>query len=881
MDRTVGKLATLGFALTLVVLAVNAWVSYQNTRQLVENERSVDHTHRVLLQLESLLTSLLDVETGQRGYLLTGEERYLKYYETAPLRIKKQLAGLKVELADNPRQLDGLTDLGDKIDVRLQSFDDSRTWWKTGAAARRLGMLDEGRQGMDAIRKIVDAMKQEEENLLATREATSKLGYQKAMVTFVLATALAITSVLLIFVFLHRDTSLRKRVAAEQQRLAAYNELLLQSTGEGIYAIDLKGNCTVLNRAGARILGLAPEDALGKSMHALIHHSHADGSAYPLEQCPIYGVMQSGHGGRVDDEVFWRQDKSCFPVEYSAFPVIHSGYLAGAVVTFADITARKATEEELKQVREAAEAANIAKSQFLANMSHELRTPLNAVILYSELLQEEAEDRGVSEFIPDLEKIRVAGRHLLALINGVLDLSKIEAGKMDLYLETFDIAKMVEEVAGTVQPLVEKKANKFDIHCPPGVGVMRADLTKVRQVLFNLLSNACKFTEKGTIALEVSRQEKQGRDEVIFRVSDTGIGMTLEQLAKLFQPFTQADASTTRKYGGTGLGLTISKRFCEMMGGAIAVESKLGEGTAFTARFAADVAQTAPPVDETAASPIGEHLLADLPAVLVIDDDPSARDVMARFLASEGVRPVTASSGEQGLRLAAEIHPKVIFLDVMMPGMDGWAVLTALKNDPKLTDIPVVMVSMVNEKEMGYLLGAAEYLTKPIERDRLTSVVKKYSPRGSASQVLIAEDDEATRQVLRRTLSKQGWKVAEAENGRVALERMTEQTPELILLDLMMPEMDGFEFLAELLQHPQWQSIPVVVLTSKDLTAEERNRLTGKVERVLQKGAYSRDALLREVKKVVAQCAARPLAAVAAPSAGDGPQQPLAGAVGS
>ena len=853
MERNFGKAATAGFALTLVVLAVNAWVSYQNTRRLVENDGRVDHTHRVLIQLESLLTALLDAETGQRGYLLTGEDRYLKYYETAPVRIQKQLEGLKELLADNPRQEERLADLRRRIDSRFKIFQDSFTWWKVGEAARRLGLLDQSRQGMDDIRNIVDDMKAGEVKLLEEREEAAQRGYHKAVVTFAIATAVAMTCVVLAFVFLQRDTTMRKRAAAEQQRLAAYNQLLLQSTGEGIYSIDLDGQCTVLNRSGARILNLTPEDALGKSMHALTHHSHADGSPYPVEQCPIYRVLHSGHGGRVDDEVFWRSDGSWFAVEYSAFPLINDGYVAGAVVTFADITARKAAEEELKQAREAAESSNVAKSQFLANMSHELRTPLNAVILYSELLQEEAEDRGVSEFIPDLEKIRVAGRHLLSLINGVLDLSKIEAGKMDLYLETFDIAKMVEEVAGTVQPLVDKKANKLDIRCPPSVGVLRADLTKVRQILFNLVSNACKFTENGIVTLEVSRCQEQGRDEVIFAVADTGIGMTLDQVAKLFQPFTQADASTTRKYGGTGLGLTISKRFCEMMGGAITVESKPGEGTTFTARFPANVTATEP-VD---VAPVAEPAAAGLPVVLVIDDDATARDVMARFLASEGVRVVTAATGERGLRLAGELHPSLIFLDVMMPGMDGWAVLTALKKDPKLADIPVVMVSMVHENEMGYLLGAAEYLTKPIDRDRLTSVLKKYSPRGPASQVLIVEDDETTRQVLRRTLAKQGWAATEAENGRLALEWMASHTPELILLDLMMPEMDGFEFLAELRRRPDWMSIPVVVLTSKDLTVEERHRLNGNVEKILQKGAYSRDALLHEVKNVVAQCAAR------------------------
>jgi PAS domain S-box-containing protein len=665
------------------------------------------------------------------------------------------------------------------------------------------------------------------------------------LLAILVAMGVAIAGAVLTFALLFRDSAARKR-------LAAYHRLLLESAGEGMYGIDLEGNCTFLNRAGARMLGLEPAATLGKNMHALIHHHHADGSPYPVAQCPIVGVLRRGQGGQVDSEVFWRPDGTSFAVEYASFPLIEDGSVQGVVVTFSDVTARKRAEEALVQAKEAAEAANVAKSQFLANMSHELRTPLNAVIMYSELLQEEAEDEGVKQFIPDLEKIRAGGKHLLALVNGVLDLSKIEAGKMELYLETFDVATMVADVADTVQPLLLKKDNRLEVRCAAGMGAMHADLTKVRQVLFNLVSNACKFAEKGAITLEVARQEQDGREGLIFRVSDTGIGMTAEQIARLFQPFTQADASTTRKYGGTGLGLTISKRFCEMMRGDIRVASEAGKGTTFTVWLPAHVA--APKEQTIPASGLrAETGPAGAALVLVIDDDAAVRDFMIRFLNAEGIRVVAAADGEEGLRLARQMRPALIFLDVMMPRMDGWAVLTALKADAQLQDVPVVMLTIVNEMEMGYMLGASEYLSKPIDRDRLGATLQKYQVKGKGTQVLVVEDDEPTCQVLRRTLAKQGWSVAEAENGRAALEQVARHKPELILLDLILPEMDGFEFLIELRKNEAWQTIPVVVLTSKDLTPEERQRLTGKVEKILQKGAYSsRDTLLREVRKTVA-----------------------------
>ncbi|MBV8781138.1 MAG: response regulator, partial [Phycisphaerae bacterium] len=800
----------------------------------------------------------------------------------------------------------------------------------------------------------------------------------------------------------------RSRIAAavEQNRLANYNSLLVNSTSEGMYGLDLAGHCTFLNKAGEKILGVHAADVLGKHMHRLTHHHKPDGSAYPDNECPIYKAFQTGDSCRIYDELFFRPDGSSFPVEYSANPIKVGKRIDGAVVTFSDITERRRIDaerresgerakaladnisqlawmadgrgnifwynrrwfdytgttmeqmagtgwksvhhpdhvqhvierfgqaiaagaewedtfplrgkdgnyrwflsratpildengkvqrwfgtntditdqretqqallesrehlrkarDEAEEARELAEAANRAKSQFLANMSHELRTPLNAVIMYSELLQEEAQDRGIDDFIPDLDKIRAGGKHLLSLVNGVLDLSKIEAGKMELFLETFDVQTMAQEVASTVKPLIERRHNTLQLDLAPDIGSLYGDLTKVRQILFNLLSNATKFTENGQITLQAQREpaaenantgQKGGQkgDVALFRISDTGIGMSAEQVAKLFQPFTQADASTTRKYGGTGLGLVISQRFAEMMGGSVSVESEVGKGSTFTVRLPTRVEPSTPQE-----LPRNVALAGTQPLVLVVDDEPGVRDMVTRSLVANGdIRAVTAADGEEGLRRARELRPDLILLDVMMPKLDGWAVLTALKSDPALADIPVVMLTMVNEQEMGYVLGASEYLTKPIDRDRLVGLVGKYaSADGAHRNVLIVEDDAATRDVLRRSLDREGWTIDEAANGRIALERLkASEPPALILLDLIMPEMDGFGLLGELRRNPAWANIPTVVITSKDLSSEERTYLNGKVEAILQKGAYSRDAMLTEVRQIISRCAGR------------------------
>lgn len=510
-------------------------------------------------------------------------------------------------------------------------------------------------------------------------------------------------------------------------------------------------------------------------------------------------------------------------------------------------TAETAREEAL-EARDAAESANRTKSTFLANMSHELRTPMNAIIGYSEMLIEEAEDLDLKELTPDLTKIRAAGKHLLSLINDVLDLSKIEAGKMSLFIEEFSVADMVQDVVSTIQPLMEKNANTLEVEYPADCGTMRGDLTKIRQTLFNLLSNASKFTERGKVNLTIERLQKPIGERITFCVTDTGIGMSKEQLGKLFQAFTQADASTTRKYGGTGLGLVISRKFCQMMGGDIAVSSEPGKGTKFLVDLPAVVPEQTPEQASVRVitSP-GEKKL-----ILVIDDDQDAADILKRNLIKSGYDVLVATSGAEGLEIARTKHPAAITLDVMMPGMDGWSVLTALKSDTSVSHIPVIMVTMLQDRQFGFALGAAEFLTKPVNHDKLREVLAKYCGQ-PASYALVVEDDPGNRQLLCRMLEKENVRYIEAANGSEALERVAEEPPGIILLDLMMPVMDGFEFLNLLRRQPGHEHIPVVVITAKDLNTEDRERLTGSVSQVIQKGAVDRDKLLHDITAMLAR----------------------------
>jgi len=505
--------------------------------------------------------------------------------------------------------------------------------------------------------------------------------------------------------------------AAQHQR--QYFEELVKNNPVAIVALDTDENIVSCNPAFERLFGYVEAEVTGRNLDQLIttEEMRREAVGYTRQAADHHAVKV------VRQRL--RRDGTLVDVEVLAVPVTVGGERVGVMGLYHDIT-------ELQLARQAAEAANSAKSQFLASMSHELRTPLNAIIGYSEMLQEEAEDGGQAAFVPDLQKIRAAGRHLLALINDILDLSKIEAGKLELFLEPFDVRQVIGEVATTVAPLVEKNGNRLEIRCAADVGPMHSDLTRTRQVLLNLLSNACKFTERGTIGLAAARERAaDGGDWVVLRVSDSGIGMTPEQMAKLFEAFSQADASTSRHYGGTGLGLAITRRFCRMMGGDVTVESTPGRGSTFTVRLPARLAEPRPAVESAAppaaaAGPRATPAPAPSGTLLVIDDDPEARALMRRFLGKEGFRIEEAADGETGIRLARELAPDVITLDILMPGMDGWAVLAALKADPELAAVPVILATIVDEEHLGFALGASEYLTKPIDRERLVAVLAKY-----------------------------------------------------------------------------------------------------------------------------------------------------------
>ena len=889
-DSTQRKI-TMGFGLAFVFLIFNASLSFWNVRGLVADGEWVNHTLEILGKSEEVVAALREAQVRQRNDLITGGAVDSAWLDPMIETIRRDVAFLRRITLDNPRQTPRIDELDQKIEqwtAVLKTDSERRT---AGGIAAAQEAVKGGREAtaFGAVLQLLSEIKQDENNLLAQRTLTANIGVWRALATALFASLAALGLLATSYVVVGRHIRERRRqeIANEERtRLATLSADVANALIRADSLPEILQRCAEalirnLDGALARIwtLDANHHDLILQSSAGMYTHLDGPHSRVPVGRFKIGMIAQEKRphltnavigDPRVSDQEWAKREGM---IAFAGYPLLFEDRLIGVMAMFArhPLTdavlqamatvangialgiERMRSEEELRHATLAAEAASRSKSTFLANMSHELRTPLNAIIGYSEMLQEDAEEGRTDTLIVDLQKVHGAGKQLLGLINDILDLSKIEAGKMDLYLETFDISGLLEGVVSTITPLIQKNGNQLVVDCPADIGSMHADLTKIRQAVLNLLSNASKFTSAGKIWLTVRREHIGGTDFLALAVRDSGIGMTTDQIAKLFQPFTQADSSTTRKYGGTGLGLMITRRFCQMMGGDVTVKSDPGLGSTFTIRLPVEVGEQIP-VDLTPTLIEPDMREDSGSVVLIIDDDPTVRDLMRRTLEKEGFTLRYAAGSEQGLRMARQLRPAVITLDVMMPGMDGWAVLSALKNDPEVAEIPVVMVTIVDDKNLGYALGASDYLTKPIDRKRLSSVLRRFRQHGPGRQALIVDDDQATRRLVRNLLEKEGWLVSEAENGLVGLERVKDSRPDLIVLDLMMPEMDGFVFAQELRLNEDSRTIPILVVTAKDISEEDRQRLNGQVLKVLEKRSLSRDQLLDDIRREIIEC---------------------------
>jgi PAS domain S-box-containing protein len=761
------------------------------------------------------------------------------------------------------------------------------------------------------------------------------------------------------------DITRRKRAEAELRAAEQRTRLLLESSGNGIYGIDTQGLCTFINRAATELLGGPPEAFLGRNMHDLVHHSRPGGSPYDVLDCPIFQAFREGVPCRVSDEVFWRLDGSFFPVEYTSQPLLEAGEVRGAVITFADITARKAAQEELQRAKAAAEAASKAKSQFLANMSHEIRTPMNGILGMTELALD-------TDLTPEqrqyLELARGSAEALLAVINDILDFSKIEAGKLDLDQVPFSLR---EVLGGAVKTMALRAHQKgLELACrvaPDAPDFLLGDPGRLRQVVVNLVGNAIKFTARGEVVVSVSMEPADsfsrepeasaaapqaaalasgsrlnGPRAVLlhFEVRDTGIGVPADKRQLIFEAFSQADASTTRHYGGTGLGLTISTRLADLMGGRIWVDSTEGQGSTFhfTARFGL---QPHPPPARLPAK------LEGLP-VLVVDDNATNRRILEESLAAWRMKPTGADGGPAALEAleAAEREGEpfaLILLDSDMPGMDGFALAGLIQQRPELAGARVMMLSSAGrpgDVARCRELGVARYLLKPLKQSELldailTALDVAFLPAGGTGRrkeeggrmnedkeqadpsvppssfllppserrslrVLLAEDNAVNQRLAVRLLEKQGHRVEVACNGRKALEALgmadcrwpiadsktsEEPTPpqgpglpsaighlpsaipfDLVLMDVQMPEMGGFEATAAIRRREKETGghLPIIAMTAHALKGDRERCLAAGMD-----GYVAKPVRAEELRRAIEEAAP---GAAGGPAPADGPE---------
>jgi PAS domain S-box-containing protein len=634
------------------------------------------------------------------------------------------------------------------------------------------------------------------------------------------------------------------RAGRELARSQANIRALFESTGDAIWSVDRACRLITFNTTYAltveAITGRAPRvgDALGEVV--------GTGEAEWFRGC--YARAFSGIRFSAIREESLDGDTRTFELYFN--PIEGEGDASGVVVFSKDISRRRRVEEALRRAKQESEEANRAKSQFMANMSHELRTPLNSVIGFANILLKDQHSRLGDKEKGFLERVLANGRHLLGLINEILDLSKIEAGRMELKPESVELQELIRVTLAQLEGQLGAKPVKLRSEWEGEPGAIHADSGKLKQVLINLVGNALKFTESGEVVVRIET-EADGRTPARIMVRDTGVGIPEDRLEAIFEAFQQADAGTTRKFGGTGLGLTISRSLCTLMGYDLTAESTVGEGSVFTI----DLGRPPAIPDESAMegvqgeldapwTPLGLEEAGRLKGrkVLVVDDEVDARAILSHYLEGLSCRVVTASDGVEGLEVARKERPDLITLDLMMPRMDGWQMLRALKDDPELREIPVVVVSMATREGAGHFLGAVDLLDKPVDREALIRVLGRTITR-EIGRVLVVDDNPDTRLILRRYLKEAGLEVHTVKGGEEALSFLQRRDVDLVLLDLMMPGLDGFTTLRRIRALPTGNALPVVVLTAKQLTVAERRRLHEQANRVIHKGGNAESRL--------------------------------------
>jgi signal transduction histidine kinase/CheY-like chemotaxis protein len=823
--------------LEIFAIAAGIVLMLMGLSQLLFAQDRLNRAAALASAVERLNSTLIDIETGYRGYVIAGTENYLQPYEESLRELEARLAGLAAaEIAyrsaawrqDEVVRLAGLMAAEAKRVVELRrtsGFDEARDRVIAG----------EGKRLMDGLRAELDAALTDSAETQRRRDWT---GASPATVGIGGGLALVALGAPLLFVRFRQQRLRTEKAAqlfADVMAKAPLGVAIIDAGGRFLQANGALGTLFGGGAAPRRLTDAPPAfaQAVKPGLDAALSGFRASFKSQPAIPVEM----------EVDGKPMHLQ-ATLFPVEVARADGTSDGASGrAAAMLVADVTRQRAWETELEAARDDANAANRAKSAFLANMSHELRTPLTAVLGYCELLEEELVDAGADALLSDLGKISINARHLLGLINDVLDLSKIEAEKLEIVEAQVDVGKLLEDIGVAAGGLMDAKGNSFRLERSSTARAIRTDELRLKQILLNLVGNAAKFTENGDVTLTVS--DVPEADSILFEVSDTGIGMTGEQVAGLFTRFQQADQTTTRKYGGTGLGLALTKALVLMLGGRIDVGSTPGKGTTMGVRLplggrGAPAGSEAD--DERVNVPSGAAS-----RVLVVDDDPGAREHLYRVLTREGFEVATCANAEDAVAKAVAFNPSAVLLDVMMPHMDGWTVLKQLRADERTADIPVIMQTLLDAEHVALALGADGYLRKPLSRASVLRALSRVRLKDAPSAMLI-DDDRDARERLARVLRRDGWSVVEFADGKAALDALPDARPDVVLVDLVMPVMDGHAFVNAVRSRDEWADLPIVVLTAEDIASVEISALSPLTADIVQKGSMPLAALAERLR---------------------------------
>ena len=759
---------------------------------------------------------------------------------------------LSLPPAERSRVIDPLTEAGTAMQTMVTEAEATLDAFRGGdseRAAQRMATMDETYSTLTGALARTEQLVRDLQAVHLDSEAALARTLWIVEIVVAAFVVLMICGVLVYGQIMAREVRVaaaeREGFVKQLQASEARTRELIATAREGFFTFDESGRIQSANPSLGHLVGQSADRLVGEPISSIVP------ALMGLDHTQLREALTADSHVQTVARVWTVVSASGaqHDVELSVSEIsAESGRLYSAVVH--DVTARTHTTAALEQARKAAEDASFAKSAFLANMSHELRTPLNAIIGYGEMLHEVAQERGDSESAADLERIHTAGKHLLGLINDILDLSKIEAGKTTLHIEEVNATSLLSEVEMTAASLAKKCGNRLLFEVGPSVGSISVDVVKFRQILLNLIGNACKFTTNGTVTVAAEVFASSAGPQFRVSVTDSGIGMSHEQLGRLFKPFSQADESTTRKYGGTGLGLVLSQRFTQLLGGQISVSSRQGIGSQFVVTL--PLRQTAGTIEVSERQVTPVRPLLEPSYVLIVDDDPLTQELIGRQLSRMGVSWRAALNASDALRMAREQIPMAITLDLLLPDQHGLTVLATLKADPQLAFVPVVVVSMLDDRSAGYALGASEYLVKPIDGVKLVSMLSRLLPASGSRRILVVDDDSDARVVVARRAAEFGASVMQASNGEEALASARAQRPDLVLLDLMMPVMDGFGVMDAMRDDPTLRDVPIVVVTAQDMAEDDLARLTGSVTALVHKQPYDQNAVMDEIGRLVA-----------------------------